>query len=66
VALLGRWAGRDLLGELAPLEILNYLSRLGSVDGVTGAYTLTEDGMPVAEGLQVIAELRALVQRYSD
>ncbi len=66
VALLGRWAGQDLLGELAPLEILNYLSRLGSVDGVTGANTLTEDGMPVAEGLQVIAELRALIRRYSD
>lgn len=66
LALLGYWAGRDFLGELAPLEILNYLSRLGSVDGVTGTNTLTEDGMPVAEGLQVIAELRALIRRYCD
>lgn len=66
LALLGRWAGRDFLGELAPLEILNYLSRLGSVDGVTGTNTLTEDGMAVAEGLEVIAELRALMQRYCD
>lgn len=66
VALLGHWAGQDLLGELAHLDILNYLSRLGSVDGVTGANTLTEDGMPVAESLQVIADLQMLIRRYSD
>ena len=32
----------------------------GSVDGVTGANTLTEDGMNVSEGLKVIASLRQL------
>lgn len=66
LGLLGYIAGRDLLGELAPLETLNYLSRLGSVDGVTGTNTLTEDGMPVAEGLDVIAQICMLTQRDSD
>jgi len=66
LGLLGHMVGRDFLGELAPLETLNYLSRLGSVDGVTGANTPTEDGMPVAEGLDVIAQIRAITQRDSD
>ena len=34
--------------------------RQGSVDGVTGANTLTEDGMAAREGLDIIAQLREL------
>jgi hypothetical protein len=60
ILFLGRWAGKDLLAELAPLEVLEYLSALGSVDGVTGENTLTEDGMPADEGLALIDELRLL------
>jgi len=60
IALLGRWVGRDLLAQIAPLDILAYLSARGSVDGVTRENTLTEDGLSGEEGQQVIAELRAL------
>lgn len=60
IAFLGHWAGRDLLSELAPMAILNYLSSKGSVDGVTGQNTLTEDGMDAREGLQIILQLRTL------
>lgn len=60
IALLGRWQQRDLLAEISPLAILEYLSGHGSVDGVTRENTLTEDGLDAAEGQRVIAELRAL------
>lgn len=60
IALLSHWAQRDLLEEIAPVAILNYLSSLGSVDGVTGANTLTEDGLDVTEGMQVIKALQQL------
>ncbi|BBB26668.1 DUF4392 domain-containing protein [Amphritea japonica] len=59
------WSGRDLLGEFAPLAILEYLSKLGSVDGVTRINELTEDGLPVDEGISVIEELRGLIG-YND
>lgn len=60
IALFGYWRQRDLLGEISPLDILNYLSSHGSVDGVTRENTLTEDGLEAAEGQQVIDELRRL------
>jgi len=60
IALLGLWQQRDLLAEISPLAILNYLSGHGSVDGVTRENTLTEDGLEAAEGQQVIDELRAI------
>jgi hypothetical protein len=62
ILFLGQWAGKDLLAEQAPLEVLEYLSSLGSVDGVTGENTLTEDGMPADEGLALIEELRLLAE----
>lgn len=65
IALLSTWAQRDLLDEIAPVAILNYLSSLGSVDGVTGANTLTEDGLDVTEGMRVISKLRQLIQLQS-
>lgn len=60
IALLAHWSGHDFLGEISPLEILNYLSAHGSVDGVTRENTLTEDGLEAVEGQKVISELRAL------
>jgi len=60
IALLAKWSGRDLLAEISPLDILDYLSARGSVDGVTRKNTLTEDGLAASEGIRVIQELRIL------
>lgn len=65
-ALLAYWSQRDLLLEIAPVQLLRYLSTRGSVDGVTGENTLTEDGLPVAEGLQIIEQLRVLTNFSND
>ena len=60
IALLAKWSGRDLLAQISPLAILDYLSARGSVDGVTRENTLTEDGLDAAEGLRIIQQLRSL------
>ncbi len=60
IAFLGLWSGRDLLAEVSPAEILDYLSGKGSVDGVTRENTVTEDGLDQEEGYQVIQALRRL------
>jgi hypothetical protein len=60
IALLAKWSGRDLLAAISPLAILDYLCARGSVDGVTRLNTLTEDGLPAAEGMRIIQELRIL------
>ncbi len=60
IALLAKWSGRDLLAEISPLTILDYLCARGGVDGVTRQNTLTEDGLPAAEGMRIIQELRIL------
>ncbi len=60
LAIIGYWRDEDLLGRIAPLELLHYLSQRGSVDGVTRENTLTEDGLPASEGLQLIEDLRRL------
>jgi hypothetical protein len=62
IAFLALWSGRDLLADISPVQLLNYLSSRGSVDGVTRANTLTEDGLQVREGLDVIEALRVLTQ----
>ena len=61
IAVLAHWCGRDLLADISPLAILDYLSARGSVDGVTRENTLTEDGLDASEGTALIAELRAIV-----
>ena len=60
IALLAKWSGRDLLADISPLDILDYLSARGSVDGVTHKNTLTEDGLAASEGIRMIQELRIL------
>jgi hypothetical protein len=60
IAFLALWAQQDLLASVFPVELLGYLSMRGSVDGVTGENTLTEDGLPAQEGLRVIEHLRQL------
>jgi hypothetical protein len=58
ISFLSLWNQRDLLGEIVPLNILRYISELGSVDGVTRVNQLTEDGLDVSEGESVLRELR--------
>ncbi len=58
ISFLSVWNERDFLGEIEPLEILRYISKLGSVDGVTRVNQLTEDGLDVSEGESVLSELR--------
>lgn len=60
IAMIGRLANADLLADINPLEILRYLSSLGSVDGVTRLNQLTEDGQDVEVGDALILELRRL------
>ena len=60
IAILASWAGQDLLAQVSPVDILDYLSARGSVDGVTRENTITEDGLEVEEGLRVIRQLRVL------
>ncbi|MCO4836949.1 MAG: DUF4392 domain-containing protein [Oceanospirillaceae bacterium] len=60
IAFLGLWHRHDLLAKIEPLSILQYLSDLGSVDGVTRINQLTEDGLPVSEGQSVINQLRQI------
>jgi len=58
ISFLSVWNERDFLGEIEPLDILRYISELGSVDGVTRVNQLTEDGLDVSEGESVLQELR--------
>ena len=58
ISFLSIWHGSDLLKEINPLGILQYISELGSVDGVTRINQLTEDGLPVSEGESILRELR--------
>lgn len=58
ISFLSLWSGRDLLKEINPLKILEYISEFGSVDGVTRINQLTEDGLPVTEGESILRELR--------
>jgi hypothetical protein len=58
ISFLSVWNERDFLREIVPLDILGYISELGSVDGVTRVNQLTEDGLDVSEGESILLELR--------
>jgi len=58
ISFLSVWSNRDFLAEIVPLDILRYISELGSVDGVTRINQLTEDGLESSEGESVLLELR--------
>ena len=58
ISFLSLWSERDFLREIVPLDILRYISELGSVDGVTRENRLTEDSLDPREGESVIQELR--------
>ena len=61
LAFLSLWSQHDLLAETCPEQILQYISNLGSVDGVTRLNELTEDSLPASEGIALIARIRALI-----
>lgn len=61
LAFLSIWSKRDLLSDADPKKILNYISDLGSVDGVTRKNELTEDGLPASEGVDLINRIKALI-----
>lgn len=58
IAFLSLWQDKDLLKEICPLTILEYLSDKGSVDGVTRENTLTEDSLCFSAGESVIRQIR--------
>lgn len=61
LAFLSLWSGQDLLKETCPEDVLIYLSKHGSVDGVTRKNELTEDGLPVTAGKAIIDEIRTVI-----
>ncbi|HEY0924296.1 DUF4392 domain-containing protein [Rheinheimera pacifica] len=61
-AMVSLLRNENLLSDADPLEILQYLSAKGSVDGVTRLNTLTEDGLTHTEGLQLIDDLCSLLR----
>ncbi|MDP6969701.1 MAG: DUF4392 domain-containing protein [Gammaproteobacteria bacterium] len=61
IAFLSLWHNEDLLARIDPVAILDYLSKRGSVDGVTRINELTEDGLTPTEGMAVIAEIRQAI-----
>ncbi|MEJ5358381.1 MAG: glutamate cyclase domain-containing protein [Desulfobacterales bacterium] len=60
IACMGLLSGEDLFDLFDPLEILRDLVDRGAVDGRTCAASCTEDGFPLAVGLERIARLRRL------
>tara|TARA_B110000503_G_scaffold70416_1_gene109565 strand:- start:2247 stop:4019 length:1773 start_codon:yes stop_codon:yes gene_type:complete len=60
VALLSAIRGQDILADWDNKAILQMLSEGGSVDGVTGENTLTEDGVDSNVTQQLVANLREL------
>ena len=61
LAFLSIWSKHDLLNEICPEQVLKYISKLGSVDGVTRKNELTEDSLPASEGIALISRVRALI-----
>lgn len=61
LAFLSLWSKQDLLSETCPESILKYLSKRGSVDGVTRQNELTEDSLPASEGKALIVKIRHLI-----
>lgn len=66
VALLEAMTHKALLCLITHEATLQYLSERGSIDGVTRENTLTEDGLPAAAGLALLAELQAMVVKHQN
>jgi len=61
IAMIDWLSGQDFLGKLDSMAVLKFLSERGSVDGVTRDNTLTEDGLPAEDGIELIARLRKVI-----
>lgn len=64
LAMLGALTKQKLLDEEVPLSILIWLSKRGSVDGVTKVNTLTEDSLPYEHARALIKNLNQLTKQY--
>jgi hypothetical protein len=61
IAMLDWLSGQNILAKLDSMAVLKFLSQRGSVDGVTRENTLTEDGLPAKDGIELLDRLQALV-----
>ncbi|MFK7828439.1 MAG: glutamate cyclase domain-containing protein [Congregibacter sp.] len=66
VGLLEAIHGEALLAKVTHTQTLAYLSALGSVDGVTRENTLTEDGLPAADGKALLQAIDDLLTAYRE
>ncbi len=64
VAMLECVADTPLLELHKPEQIFQFLSDHGSVDGVTRKNELTEDGLPMKDGVSLLHQLMELTTRY--
>lgn len=60
IAMLSKLMKKDFLGDWDNQQCLQYFAERGSVDGVTGEKTLTEDGLACEVTDSVISQLRNL------
>jgi biotin-dependent carboxylase-like uncharacterized protein len=60
IALLSVLTNKDLLKNWDNTAVLQFLSNNGSVDGLTGENTLSEDGLPSSESQLLVQTLRQM------
>jgi hypothetical protein len=60
IAAMSLELNQDLFSSFDAVEIVRYLVDRGAVDGKTGYAECSEDGFPLAVGLDIIEQLRAL------
>lgn len=63
IAMLDWLGGHNILAKLDARSVLQFLSERGSVDGVTRENTLTEDGLPALQGIELLDRLQALIRK---
>ena len=63
IAMLDWLSGQNTLAKLDSMAVLEFLSQRGSVDGVTRENTLTEDGLPAQDGIELLNRLQALISQ---
>jgi hypothetical protein len=60
IAFLSIWHNQNFLADIKPKVILTYLSKLGSIDGLTRKNELTEDGLCFSCGEDIIFQLEKI------
>lgn len=64
ITMLDWLSGKNILTKLDALAVLEFLSKHGCVDGVTRENTLTEDGLPAQDGIDLLARLHRLINDH--